>query len=159
MISKRYGIWFLALLFATPLTASRSVAAQNQDGGDSPRGQMGRGGRRGPMSTNDRLKQMTKDLNLTADQQAKIKPILEAQQQKMQDLRNDNSGDRDSMRGKMRQIQDDTNKQVRDLLDDKQKDIFDKQEQERQQRMQNGRRGRGGPGGGPDGTPPPPQQQ
>jgi Spy/CpxP family protein refolding chaperone len=109
------------------------------------------------MSTDDRLKQMTKDLNLTADQQTKIKPILDAQQQKMQDLRNDNSGDRQSMRGKMRQIQDDTNMQIRNLLDDKQKETFDKQEQERQQRMQNGRGGRGGPGGA-DG-PPPPQQQ
>ena len=161
MISKRQCTWLFAFLLAVPFIAGGPAAAQNQGGGDGPGGQMGRGGRRGPMSPDDRLKQMTKDLNLTADQQTKIKPILEAQQQKMQDLRNDNTGDRQSMRGKMRQIQEDTNMQIRDLLDDKQKETFDKQEQERQQRMQNGRGGRGGPGGGPDGNgaPPPPQQQ
>lgn len=157
MISKRHCTWLFALLLAVPFLAGRSVAAQNQEGGDRPRGQMG--GRRGPMSPDDRIKQMTKDLNLTADQQGKLKPILETQQQKMQDLRNDTSGDRDSMRGKMRQIQEDTNKQIRDVLDDKQKETFDKQEQERQQRMQNRRGGMGGPGGGgPDGPPPPPSQ-
>jgi periplasmic protein CpxP/Spy len=158
MISKRQCTLLFALLLAIPFIAFRPVAAQNQDGGEGPNGQMGRGGRRGPMSTDDRLKRMTKDLNLTADQQTKIKPILDTEQQKMQDLRNDNTGDRQSMRGKMRQIQDDTNMQIRDLLDDTQKVTFDKQEQERQQRMQNGRGGRGGPNGGADG-PSPPQQQ
>ena len=44
---------------------------------------------RGPMSPDDRLKQMTKDFNLTADQQTKIKPILVDSQKKMEDLRND----------------------------------------------------------------------
>ena len=97
------------------------------------------------MSPDDRLKRMTKEFNLTADQQSKIKPILVDEQKKMEDLRNDSSGDRQAMRGKMMQIRQDTNDQVRALLDDKQKEKFDKQEQERQDRMQN-RRG-GGPGG------------
>lgn len=103
------------------------------------------GGRRGPMSPDDQLKQMTKNFNLTADQQSKIKPILVDAQKKMEDVRNDSSLDRPTMRQKMMQIRQDTNDQVRGLLDDKQKEKFDKQQQERQDRMQN-RRG-GGPGG------------
>ena len=37
------------------------------------------------MSPDDQLKRMTKDLNLTADQQAKIKPILVDAEKKMED--------------------------------------------------------------------------
>ena len=149
MISKRRCTWFLALLLAVPLGAVFAAAAQNQEEQERPKGQMGPGGRRGPMSPDNRLKQMTKDFNLTADQQTKIKPILEAEQKKVQDLMSDASGDRQSMRSKMQEIQQDANKQVRALLDDKQKDQFDKKEQERQQRMQDRRDGLGGPGGPP----------
>lgn len=99
---------------------------------------------------------MTKDLNLTADQQSKIKPILVDEQKKMEDLRNDSSGDRQAMRGKMMQIRKDTSDQVRAVLDDKQKEKFDKQEQQREDRMRNGRGG--GPGGdNSGGNPPAPQ--
>jgi Spy/CpxP family protein refolding chaperone len=102
------------------------------------------------MSPDDRLKQMTTDLNLTADEQAKIKPILEDQQKKMDDARNDNSGgDRDAMRQKFEQIRTDANTKIRALLDDKQKAKFDQEEADREQRMQH----RGGPGGGPGNGP------
>ena len=110
------------------------------------------------MSPDDQLKRMTKDFNLTADQQGKIKPILVDEQKKMEDLRNDSSGDRQAMRGKMMDIRKDTNDQVRALLDDKQKEKFDKQEQEREDRTPNRRGGPGGPGGdNSGGNPPPPQ--
>ncbi len=143
MISERRSTWLLALLLAVPLVASSAVTAQRQGIEGGPRGQMGQGGRRGPMSPDERLKQMTKDFNLTANQQTMIKPILEAEQKK------NTSGDRESMRAKMQEIQKDASKQVRDLLDDKQKEQFDKQEQERQQRMRDRRGGPGGPGGPP----------
>jgi protein CpxP len=154
MIFKPYCYWILSLVLALPLLAGSAAAAQNQGGG--MRGQMGGGGRQGPMSPDERLKAMTKNFNLTADQQAKIKPILEDERKKMMDLRNDSSGDRQSMRTKMQQIHQNSSDQIRALLDDKQKDKFNKQEQERQQRMQNRRGGgMGGPGGmsGPGGPP------
>ena len=157
MNSKRKCLWILTLLLAVPMVAAGAPAAPYQGGGYG-RGQ-GEGGRRGPMSPDDQLKRMTKDFNLTADQQSKIKPILVDEQKKMEDLRNDSSVDRQTMRGKMMQIRQDTNDQVRALLDDKQKEKFDKQEQERQDRMQNRRGGGpGGPGGdNSGGNPPPPQ--
>lgn len=94
---------------------------------------------------------MTADLNLTADEQAQIKPILVDQQKKMEDARNDNSGgDRQAMRQKFEQIRTDANAKIRAVLDDKQKAKFDQEEQEREQRMQN--RG-GGPGNGPNNGP------
>ena len=157
MNSKRIDLWILTLLLAVPLVATGAPAAPYQGGGYGG-GQEG-GGRRGPMSPDDQLKRMTKDFDLTADQQAKIKPILVDSRKKMEDVRNDSSGDRQTMRQKMMQIRQDTNDQIRALLDDKQKEKFDKQEQERQDRPQNRRGGGpGGPGGdNSGGNAPPPQ--
>jgi protein CpxP len=156
MNSKRKYLWILTFLLAVPLVATGAPAAPYQGGGYG--GGQGGGGRRGPMSPDDQLKRMTKDFDLTADQQAKIKPILVDAQKKMDDVRNDSSGDRQTMRQKMMQIRQDTNDQVRALLDDKQKEKFDKQEQERQDRPQNRRGGGpGGPGGDNSGGNAPPQ--
>src|SRR5579862_2874328 len=139
MNSKRNGLWILAMLLAVPLAAVSAPAPYQ--GGYGPGGGQGSGGRRGfgPMSPDDQLKRMTKDFDLTADQQAKIKPILVDSQKKMEDLRNDSSGDRQAMREKMTQIRKDTDDQVRAQLDDKQKEKFDKQQQDREERMQNRR--------------------
>ena len=157
MNSKRKYLWILTLLLAVPMVATGAPAAPYQGGGYG--GSQGGGGRRGPMSPDDQLKRMTKDFDLTADQQAKIKPILVDAQKKMEDVRNDSSGDRQAMRQKMMQIRQDTNDQVRALLDDKQKEKFDKEQQERQDRTQNRRGGGpGGPGGdNSGGNAPPPQ--
>jgi len=156
---KRKYLGILTLLLAVPMLAASAPAAPYQGGGYG--GGQGEGGRRGPMSPDDQLKRMTKDFNLTADQQAKIKPILVDEQKKMEDLRNDSSGDRREMRGKMMQIRQDTNNQVRALLDDKQKEKFDKEQQRREDRPQGRRGGPGGPSGsGSDnqgGNPPAPQ--
>ena len=151
MASQRKYFWILAVLLGIPFLVTGARTAQAQGGGEG--GPRGGESRRGPMSPDDRLKQLTKDFNLTADQQTKIKPILVDSQKKMDDLRNDSSGDRQAMRGKMMKITQDTNTRIRALLDDKQKEKFDKQEQEREQRMQN-RRG-GGMGGDNSGGPPP----
>jgi protein CpxP len=156
MRTNRKYFWMLTLLLAAPMLAAGSPGAPYQGGGyGGGRG----GGPRGSMSPDDELKRMTKEFNLTADQQAKIKPILVDADKKMEDVRNDSSGDRQTMRGKMMKIRQDSNDQVRALLDDKQKEKFDKQEQERQERMQNRRGGGpGGPGGdNPGSNPPPPQ--
>jgi len=157
MKSKGSYRWILILMLAVPILVVGAAASQYQEGGFG--GGQGDSGRRGPMSAGERLKRMTKDFNLTADQQSKIKPILMDEQKKVEDLRNDSSGDRQAMRGKMLEIRQGTNDQIRALLDDKQKEKFDKQEQERQERMQNRRGGGpGGPGGdNPGGNPPSPQ--
>ena len=153
MSSKRDFLWILALLLAVPILSVIVPAAPYQGGG------FGGGARRGPMTPDEQLKRMTKDLDLAADQQAKIKPILVDSQKKMEDLRNDSSADRQTMRQKMMQIRQDTNDQVRAQLNDTQKAKFDKQEQEREDRMQNGRRGGPGSSGGdnPGGNAPEPQ--
>ena len=85
MNSERKCLWILTLLLAVPMLAAGAPAAPYEGGGYG--GDQGGGGRRGPLSPDDQLKRMTKDFNLTADQQAKVKPILVDSQKKMEDMR------------------------------------------------------------------------
>src|SRR5579863_1832110 len=147
MNSNRKCIWILTLMLAVPALAAGGATAAYQGGGYGGGAGAGPGGgeRREPMSPDERVKQMTKNFNLSADQQAKIKPILVDERKRMEEMRTDSSGDRQAMRQKMMQIRQDTNDQIRAQLDDKQKEKFDRQEKEREERMQHRRDGR--PGG------------
>jgi Spy/CpxP family protein refolding chaperone len=150
MNSRRNLLLVFAISLAIPLLAAGAPAAALQGGGGGRRG--------GPMSPDEQLKRMTKELNLTSDEQGKIKPILVDEQKKMEEVRSDSSLDRQTMREKMMQIRRDSNDQVRALLDDQQKEKFDKLERERQEMMRNRRGGPAGPGGdNKDGNAPPPQ--
>lgn len=80
----------------------------------------------GPGAPGDRLEMMAKHLNLTDDQKAQIKPILEEQQTKMQALRDDTSLDREAKMPKMREIMEDTNTKIKPILtEDQQKKLAD----------------------------------
>jgi|HubBroStandDraft_2_1064218.scaffolds.fasta_scaffold130451_2 Spy/CpxP family protein refolding chaperone len=57
-----------------------------------------------------------KELNLTDDQKPKFKAIMDAQMQKMRDLRQDDSLSQDDRRTKMKAIHDDTATQLKTVL-------------------------------------------
>jgi Spy/CpxP family protein refolding chaperone len=61
----------------------------------------------------DKLAQM---LNLTDAQKAQIQPILDAEHQKMRDLRNDTSLSMDEKRSKMKELREDTSSQLQPIL-------------------------------------------
>jgi periplasmic protein CpxP/Spy len=129
------------VLLATSLLGAAAFAQQNPappppSGGDQPQGQ-----RRGMPSVDDQIKMMSDRLNLTPDQQTKIKPILEDQRTQAQALRKDESLSDDDRRNKMRTLRESTNSKVRDILTEDQKKQFD----EMQQQMRD--RGRQQPGG------------
>ena len=107
-----------------------------------PGGQRGQGGGRGPMNVEDQVKQLTERLNLTDDQQGKVKAILEDGRTQMQKLRGDDSM---SQEDKMRSIHDATTAKIRDILTDDQKKKFDELEQERRERMKQRQQGGGEP--------------
>jgi protein CpxP len=99
------------------------------------------------MDPDRQLERLTRELNLTSDQQAQIKPLLLERQQKMQALFQDQSIAPEDRRRQMRTISEGTNNSIKALLTDDQKPKFEAM----QQRMR-----RNGPGGGPNGPPPPP---
>jgi protein CpxP len=117
---------------------------QNQ-AGPPPDGARGRGMR---MDPDRQLARLTRELNLSSDQQDKIKPLLVDRQQKMQALFQDQSLAQQDRRRQMRTISEGTNNNIKALLNDDQKQKFDAM----QERMRHNRR-EGGPGGPP---PPPP---
>ena len=102
---KKAGLFVMvALLISAALTLQ---AAQNE-------------GRGRHMDVEHRLAEMQKQLNLTSDQVNKIRPILQEQNRKIDDLRvknqNDGSADRSSFMNGMRQIRQDSMKRVEAVL-------------------------------------------
>jgi protein CpxP len=59
---------------------------------------------------------MAKALDLTDDQKTKVKPIMEEQQKKMTDLRNDKTLSPEDRRAKMKEIRDATGAKLKEVL-------------------------------------------
>jgi len=98
----------VAVALAVTIGAASACAQMAQGGGEWGHGQ--------PMSADQRLQMMTKQLNLTSDQQQQVKPILENEQQQMQALHQDSSLSQQDRMGKMRQIRESTASQVKPIL-------------------------------------------
>ena len=93
-----------------------------------------RAGRAMP-SVDDQVAAMTDELNLTADQQAKIKPLLQDQHDQMQGLMRDTSLSADDRRAKARSVHQTTAAKVREVLNDDQKKKYDAWQQEMREKM------------------------
>jgi periplasmic protein CpxP/Spy len=140
-----------AVVICTMLVGSTAVFAQmgqDQGGGQGGHGQMQ------PMTADQRLQRMTKQLNLSDAQQQQIKPILESEAKQMQTLHDDSSLSQDDRMNKMMQIRKDSSSQI--------KPILNADQQQKYEQMQSRRgRGPGGPGQAPPQNPgqdqPPPQ--
>jgi hypothetical protein len=107
------------------------------------------------MSADQRLQMLTQQLNLTADQQQQIKPILENESEQMQAVRQDTSLSQDDRRSKMLQIHQNSASQIKPILSADQQAKWD------EMMSHQGHRGGMGPGAGgpPQGAPPTQQPQ
>lgn len=135
MTIQRYAARFGAVALCTAALCSTPMLAQG-----------GGGGMR--MTPDQRLAAIDKAVTLTDEQKPKVKEILEADQKKMEDLRN-SGGDMQTLRPKMMEIRTQENTQIKALLTDDQKTKYDAYLAS----MPMGR-----PGGGPPAGAPPPQQ-
>jgi len=103
------------------------------------------GGQGGPppggmaMSPEQRLQHMTKQLNLSEDQQQKIKPILEQESQQMQALRADSAMSQQDRHSKMMEIRQNSMSQIMPILNPDQQKKWEEMQQKH----------RGGPGQNP----------
>jgi hypothetical protein len=104
-----------AALYAQDQTAPPDGQQQSQEG-------PGHGRRM--MNPDRQLEHMTKVLNLSADQQAQIKPILLDRQQKMQAVFQDQTVAQQDRRAKMQAIRQDTDSRIEAVLNDQQKQQF-----------------------------------
>ena len=96
------------------------------------------------LTPQERVKALTERLNLTKDQATQIEQIYIKAQDQMKQMNTDGKPDRSAMRKMMQ----DTQTQVTNVLDDKQKVEFQKMQDERRQGMQNRK-----PGNPPDSKP------
>lgn len=87
-----------------------------------------------------------KDLNLTKDQQEKVKGIQDKQREEMETVRN-SSLSREEQRAKMMDIRKKYNEQIEVILTPEQKEKLKAKQKEMQEQMQRRREGGGGPGG------------
>ena len=142
MKSNKLGFAGAVALSGLLALASASMAQTNAP---APGGGGGRGGGRGGMIAPDvMLAQMTTNLTLTAEQQGKIKPILEDFSKKVTAIPQDDT----DRRGKMTAARDDATAKIGAILTPEQKTKFESSGGLRGGR---GGRGRGGQGGPPPG--------
>ena len=117
------------------MAAPQSTApAQSQDESTAP--QKGHWAGRHEADPNKQLQHMTKKLNLTADQQNQILPILTDRQQQMQSIRNDSSLSQQDRRAKFRALREDSDSKIRAVLNDDQKKTYDQMHQQMHERHQ-----------------------
>jgi len=118
--------------------ASASVAQTNTGGP----------GKKQPMTTEARLKQMTEQIGLKEDQQAKIKPILEDLSKKRAAITQDDP----DRRAKMTAATDEATKKIEEVLTPEQKQKF--QDNGGLRGRPSGKGGKKGGKGAPPSTPP-----
>jgi len=123
---------------AVCLLAIGAAAQQNPPAQGSGENQ---GGGRRMQSVDDQLKNLTEKLNLTTDQQAKIKPILEDTRSEMTKVMQDDSMSREDKMAKGRSLREASNGKIRQLLNDDQKKKFDEMQKEMQERMRQRQQG------------------
>lgn len=137
---------------AAPFAAAQDSPANDQQSAPS----QDNGGRHhGPPDPARRTAELTKQLNLTSDQQPKVLAALQSESSQMESLHQDTSLSQQDRHAKMIEIRKATDAQIRGLLDSNQQKKWDEMQAKREQWMQN-RRG-GSPDSGSNQQGPPPQ--
>ena len=91
------------------------------------------------MSAEDRAKMLKERLSLNDEQTKQVQGIYEESQKEMQDVFQNNMGDRDAMRKAMQALNDKNDKKIEKLLTDDQKAEYEKFKKERGQMRRGGR--------------------
>jgi protein CpxP len=104
MRTNKFGLIAAIALGALLACCTAGMAQDNKDG---------KGGKRGMMSVEDRLKQLDEGLQLTDAQKPKVKAALEDTQTKMQEARN---APQDERREKMQAIRTEEGKKMKEIL-------------------------------------------
>ena len=127
--------WMLALTLAGLMCAVPAAIAQDNGAPQGPpAGGMEHGRMR--MDPEHRADMLTKHLNLSSDQHAKVLDILKSSQSQMESLRSDTSASKEDRRSKMMEIHKSTDDQIRGVLDSNQQKKWDEMQSKRGQWME-----------------------
>lgn len=108
-------IKFVPLYFTVLLFVGSSLPARAQYGGSQESNPPVQSATHSDRHGN-RLEWLSKELNLTDDQKAKVKPILEDQEKQMQALRADTSLSQEQKHEKMMQLHETSHSQINGIL-------------------------------------------
>jgi periplasmic protein CpxP/Spy len=116
---------FGAPCFAVLLFLGCSIAARAQDTGTQQSNAQAQGQTAMHQGQHaSRLEWLSKELNLTDEQKAKLKPILADEGKQMQGVKEDTSLSQEQKHDKMKQIHETTNSQISDILTPEQQKKF-----------------------------------
>ena len=137
LMATAFLVALLSLCFGTAFGQDQDQAAPPPPSGQQSGQEMGHRMGHGPMmpSVDDQVKHLTKKLNLSDDQQAKLKPILEDQHKQLQAIHNDSSLSREDRFSKMQALRQSSDTQIKSILNEDQQKNFDKMREEQQGRM------------------------
>jgi hypothetical protein len=128
-----------SLALAAPQTQDKPTAPQSQEQQAAPEtNQAGHGHRQ--MDPEKQVKRLAKRLNLTADQQNQILPILTDRQQQIKSIMSDSSLSKQDRHAKMQALRQDSDAKIKAVLTDSQKQTWDQMQQKRQERIQQWRK-------------------
>lgn len=156
MHSRKLCTFALTGLLTLGMAASAAIAQDDSAPPPPPPQTSGMHGHRG-MDTDRQLKRMTKQLDLSSDQQSQIKPILDSRQQQMQDLWQDQSMSRPDRHQKMMSIQEDSSNKIEAILNDTQKQKYEASQAKMRERRTQHRQGGNDQPPPADSAPPSPQ--
>jgi periplasmic protein CpxP/Spy len=127
----------LSLIMALGMASCFTLAAQTPDQQAAPAPQSQQSQSQERMHHADPVQQakhLAKKLNLTADQENQIEPILANRQQQFEAIRSDSSLSRKDRFAKMRTVRQDTDAKIKAVLTDDQKQQYDQMLQQMHQR-------------------------
>lgn len=129
MLFPTAGMRMAMIAICCGALCSIPVMAQDTQTAPTPQGAHARGMR------GDRTAMLTKQLNLTADQQTQVKAIDDDTRSQMMAIRNDTSMSKADKRSKMMDLHKSSNDKIRAVLTDDQKTKFDAMQAKMQERM------------------------
>ena len=145
-----FALMLAGLVYAATPVASAQDTNEQQSAPSA--GQHGYGGHN-HFDPDKRAAMLSKQLNLSADQKAKVTDILKSEQSQMESLRSDASVSQEDRHSKMMEIHKSSNEQISALLNPDQQKKWEEIQSKQMEHYHHG-------GQGPAGTPntPPPQQ-
>jgi protein CpxP len=127
MSNSRCSILTILVLLAAGLTFAQPSQESQAPTPDKHAGMLPE------LSVDQHLRMLSERLNLTDDQKAKVKPILEDQTQQMKAVRADSSLSQEQKRAKMKSIHESSHDQINAVLTPEQQAKFKQMKQEHMQ--------------------------
>ena len=122
-----------SLALSTCVAVGVAMAApQSQDQSAPSQNEQAAGQRRA--NPEHRVKMLAKRLNLTAEQQQQLLPILTDRQQKMEAIFHDSSLSKEDRMAKMRSLREDSESKINAVLTDQQKQTYEQMRQQAKER-------------------------